>query len=139
MARSSRRPRRSMNQINVVPYIDVMLVLLVIFMVTTPMMQPGIINLPKVGKSDREINQLPLRVEIAADGALTLTDKGKPESAADVAGLVAQVQDKLTAAPERPVVIEADKTVRYENVMNVMDALRKAEIAHVGLMVQTGK
>lgn len=138
MART-RRPRRSMNQINVVPYIDVMLVLLVIFMVTTPMMQPGVINLPKVGKADREVNAEPLRVEIAADGSLKLADKTQTEAAADPAALVAQVQAKLGNGSSRPVVIDADKTVKYETVINVMDALRKADIAHVGLMVQTGK
>ncbi|WP_035054729.1 protein TolR [Andreprevotia chitinilytica] len=136
MARSSRRPRRSMNQINVVPYIDVMLVLLVIFMVTTPMMQPGVVNLPSVAKSDHEINAEPLRVEIGADGGIKLSDKGKSESAADAKALVALVQGKLGTGSDRPVVIAADKAVRYEAVINVMDALKQAQIARVGLMVQ---
>ncbi|KAF0812381.1 Biopolymer transport protein ExbD [Andreprevotia sp. IGB-42] len=139
MARSSRRPRRSMNQINVVPYIDVMLVLLVIFMVTTPMMQPGVINLPKVGKADRDISAEPLRVAIGAEGALTVTDKNQSEKVADVDAMVALLRGKLAGNTDRPVVIEGDKTVRYETVVNVMDALRKAEIARVGLMVQPGK
>ena len=70
----ARRPRRSMSQINVVPYIDVMLVLLVIFMVAAPMMQQGVVNLPTVGKADRDTNVDPLRVEIGADGLFKLGD-----------------------------------------------------------------
>ncbi|MDR3409774.1 MAG: protein TolR [Formivibrio sp.] len=134
----ARRPRRSMSQINVVPYIDVMLVLLVIFMVATPMMQQGVVNLPTMGKSD-QINASPLRVEIAADGLLKLVDeknKGDTRTLADANALVVAVQEKLAAEPERPVVIGADKSVRYELVMNAMDALKKANVARVGLQVQ---
>lgn len=132
----ARRPRRSMSQINVVPYIDVMLVLLVIFMVAAPMMQQGVVNLPTVGKSDREVNATPLRVEIAADGLLKLVDKSDSRTLPDANALVAAVQEKLVAEPERPVVIGADKSVRYELVINAMDALKKANVARVGLQVQ---
>ena len=132
----ARRPRRSMSQINVVPYIDVMLVLLVIFMVATPMMQQGVVNLPAVGKSDREANADPLRVEIAADGLYKLNDKSESRSLADAKALVEVVQQKLANDPERPVVIGADKSVRYELVMNAMDALKQANVARVGLLVQ---
>ncbi|AOY01049.1 protein TolR [Jeongeupia sp. USM3] len=136
MART-RRPRRSMNQINVVPYIDVMLVLLVIFMVATPMMQaPGVVNLPTVGKSDQEASVEPLRVEIGVEGELTLSDAGKSETVADAQALVALVQDKLAAKADRPVVIAGDKSVRYETVMATMDALKAANVARVGLLVR---
>lgn len=133
----ARRPRRSMSQINVVPYIDVMLVLLVIFMVAAPMMQHGVVNLPTVGKSDREANASPLRVEIGADGLYKLQDKNETRAIADANALVAVVQQKLAGDPERPVVIGADKSVRYELVMNVMDALKQANVARVGLQVQS--
>lgn len=133
----ARRPRRSMNQINVVPYIDVMLVLLVIFMVATPMMQQGVVNLPTVGKSDREMNASPLYVDIAADGLFKLRDKSETRAAPDAKALVALVQEKLAAEPERPVVIGADKSVRYELVMSAMDALKQANVARVGLLVNT--
>lgn len=132
----ARRPRRSMSQINVVPYIDVMLVLLVIFMVATPMMQQGVVNLPSVGKSDREVNANPLKVEIGADGLYKLQDQNETRSIADAAALVGVVQEKLANAPDRPVVIGADKSVRYELVMNIMDALKQANVARVGLQVQ---
>ena len=130
------RERRLKNEINVVPYIDVMLVLLVIFMVTAPMMQQGVVNLPTVGKADREANVTPLRVEIGADGLFKLIDKSDTRPLPDAKALVAAVQEKLTAQPERPAVIAADKSVRYELVINAMDALKKANVARVGLLVQ---
>ncbi len=133
-----RRPRRAMNQINVVPYIDVMLVLLVIFMVTAPMMQQGTIALPTVGATtDREVRAQPLRVEIDANGAMKLIDSGNiSESAADAPALAELVKARLASDPERPVVIAADKGVKYELVMNAMDALKRAQIARVGLLVE---
>lgn len=136
MARS-RRPRRAMNAINVVPYIDVMLVLLVIFMVTTPMMQTGVVNLPSVGKADKQIEAPPVFVEIGADGAIKVNDKGNTETTPDVKALAALVKTHLGANADRPVVIAADKSVRYEAVMNAMDELKQAGIARVGLKVNT--
>jgi biopolymer transport protein TolR len=132
----ARRVRRIKNEINVVPYIDVMLVLLVIFMVATPMMQQGVVNLPTVGKSDQEVNVAPLRVEIDAAGAIKLHDKEESSDLADLKALVASVQAKQAITPNRPVVIAADKSIRYEQVMNAMDALKQANIARVGLLVQ---
>lgn len=132
-----RRPRRAMSQINVVPYIDVMLVLLVIFMVAAPMMQPGVVNLPSVAKSDRELNATPLRVEIAADGLFKIVDpKAGSTAVPSVNLLAAKVQEALRDTPDRPVVIAADKNVRYEWVMNAMDALKQANVARVGLLVK---
>ncbi|MDR3429788.1 MULTISPECIES: protein TolR [Silvimonas] len=136
MARS-RRPRRAMNQINVVPYIDVMLVLLVIFMVTTPMMQSGVVNLPSVGKADKQMDVAPVFVEIGADGAIKVNDKGNTESTPDVKGLADLVKTHLAGNADRPVVIAADKSVRYEAVMNAMDVLKQAGVARVGLKVNT--
>ncbi|GGP25736.1 protein TolR [Silvimonas amylolytica] len=136
MART-RRPRRAMNQINVVPYIDVMLVLLVIFMVTTPMMQSGVVNLPSVGKADKQMDVAPVFVEINADGSIKVNDKGNTETTPDVKGLADMVKAHLGANADRPVVIAADKSVRYEAVMNAMDALKQAGIARVGLKVNT--
>ena len=135
----ARRTRRSMSQINVVPYIDVMLVLLVIFMVSAPMMQQGVINLPTVGKSDRTVDAEPLRVNITKEGMFQLSDQHVTEAQADVKALVHAVQEKLRINPQRPVVIAADKSVRYEIVMQAMDGLKQANIARVGLMVQPGQ
>jgi len=135
----ARRTRRSMSQINVVPYIDVMLVLLVIFMVAAPMMQQGVINLPTVGKSDRTVDAEPLRINITKEGMFQISDQQVTEAQADVKALVRAVQEKLSRNPQRPVVIAADKSVRYEVVMQAMDGLKQAHVARVGLMVQPGK
>lgn len=135
-----RRPRRAKSEINVVPYIDVMLVLLVIFMVAAPMMQQGTVELPSVGKTANQPNQKPpLFVIIDKDGALQLQEKQdqKGESYADATALIAAVKGMAgQGADARPVVISADKNVRYEQVMNVMDGLKQAEIERVGLQVQ---
>ncbi|WP_410499656.1 protein TolR [Chitinibacter sp. S2-10] len=133
-----RRARRAKSEINVVPYIDVMLVLLVIFMVAAPMMQPSVINLPSVGKSNIEVAAKPLTVEISAEGALGLIDAqgSAAEPQADVATLVAAIKAKMGSETERPVIISADKNVKYEVVVQTMDGLKNANIARVGLMVQ---
>ncbi|UXY15642.1 protein TolR [Chitiniphilus purpureus] len=133
-----RRPRRAMNEINVVPYIDVMLVLLVIFMVTAPMMQQGTINLPTVGAAtDREVRDRPLRVQIDGEGQFKLIDDGgASQSAPDATALATLVTARLAERPDRPVVIAADKGVKYELVMSVMDALKQARVARVGLLVE---
>jgi len=127
-----------MNQINVVPYIDVMLVLLVIFMVTAPLLTPGVVELPSVGKSS-QVPEAPLEVQIRADGTISLRDRNRPELPArgvaldQLAAAVVRAQGKNTA---RAVVIGADKEVRYEKVMQVMDRLQRANIKRVGLLVK---
>ncbi|MCG9011253.1 protein TolR [Laribacter hongkongensis] len=132
----NRRPRRSMSQINVVPYIDVMLVLLVIFMVTAPMFAPGVVNLPSVGRA-AQVETEPLQVTIGKDGEYGLADKGKTTSYGEVPALVAAIQSDLAGDGQRPVVISADKTVAYEKVMDVMSALQKARVERVGLLVKS--
>ena len=133
--RSSLQP---MSQINVVPYIDVMLVLLVIFMVTAPLMNPGQIDLPSVGKSLAP-PIAPLVVVIKKNAALALRDLSKNDQEQEVssAELVALLKKKQAQNAEQSVVISADKNVRYEEVINVMDVLQKQQIKKVGLLVQT--
>ncbi len=139
--RSERRSsRRLMNEINVVPYIDVMLVLLVIFMVTAPMMNPGQIDLPEVGKSSAP-PVAPLEVIIRKDGTLALRDhsRGNQESSVTSKELIAILKGREGALAEQPVVISADKSVRYEEVINVMDVLQQQQIKKVGLLTQARK
>jgi biopolymer transport protein TolR len=133
--RSSLKP---MSQINVVPYIDVMLVLLVIFMITAPLMNPGQIDLPSVGKSLAP-PIAPLVVVIKKDVTLALRDlsKSDQEQAVSRTELVALLKQKQALNTEQSVVISADKNVRYEEVINVMDILQKQQIKKVGLLVQT--
>ena len=131
------RQRKLMNQINVVPYIDVMLVLLVIFMVTAPLVNPGVVDLPSVGKAAQP-PVAPMEVVIRSDGTLLLRDrdKGGDERRVTNAELVSLLQKRQATNPEQPVVIAADKDVRYEAVMKVMDELQRASVKRVGLLVK---
>ncbi|MGE8636887.1 MAG: protein TolR, partial [Achromobacter piechaudii] len=120
--------------INVVPYIDVMLVLLVIFMVTAPLITPGLIQLPSVGAAS-DVPVKPLEVQISEDGKIALRMREPGATMQDIARpeLVAQVRSRITA--ETPVVIAADGKVPYETVVKVMDELRTNGITRLGLLV----
>ncbi|MDA8094358.1 MAG: protein TolR [Betaproteobacteria bacterium] len=132
-----RRPRRLMNQINVVPYIDVMLVLLIIFMVTAPLINPGEINLPKVGES-LQAPVAPLEVDIRADRSLWLRDRQTGGTARPMTRqeLVQAIQDKQARNPDQPVVIAADKSIPYGDVLKVMDILQRNQVKRIGLLAQ---
>lgn len=134
------RKRRQMNEINVVPYIDVMLVLLVIFMVTAPMIQTGSIDLPSVGKSSTP-PVAPLEVTIHADQSIALRDgsKGGNDVKIERDQLGGAVHAAQLIHPDQGVLISADKSVRYEVVMGVMDELQKQQVTKIGLRVQLGK
>lgn len=132
-----RRPRRLKHEINVVPYIDVMLVLLVIFMVTAPMIQPASIELPSVGKASAPPVE-PLEIIVKADGAMSMRDRALGGAEVTVGRL--ELAERIKAAqaqhPDQPVLIAGDKNVRYEAVLNVMDELQRAQVAKIGLLVQ---
>ncbi len=132
-----RAKHRLMNDINVVPYIDVMLVLLIIFMITAPMINHGQIELPQIGKS-LATPAMPLEVIIKADASLTLRDRAKSavEQKMDRNQLIEAIKQKQTQNPEQPVVIAADKNVRYEEVIKVMDILQQNQVQKVGLLAQ---
>ncbi|NNM79455.1 MAG: ExbD/TolR family protein, partial [Gallionella sp.] len=123
--------------INVVPYIDVMLVLLVIFMVTAPMMNPGQVDLPQLGKSLVPA-VAPLEVIIRKDTTLSLRDhaKGEREMRVSRDELIALLKARQGTQAEQAVVISADKNVRYEEVINVMDMLQQQHIQKIGLLTQ---
>ena len=129
------RARRAMSEINVVPYIDVMLVLLVIFMITAPLVNPGVVDLPSLGKSAQP-PEAPLEVVIKADSSLLLRERGNADRAVSTAELVAALQQKQKAHPDQAVVIAGDKDVRYEEVLKVMDELQKQSVRRVGLLVK---
>jgi biopolymer transport protein TolR len=131
------RQRRLMNQINVVPYIDVMLVLLVIFMVTAPMIQTGSIEVPSVGKAS-DAPAEPIQVVVRADGAVALREGAGDPQVMPLAALIEQVKTMQSGAKPRPVLIAGDKAARYEEVLKVMDALQRAAIDKIGLLVQRG-
>ena len=128
------RGRRTINEINMVPFIDVMLVLLIIFMVTAPLIAPSMIDLPSVGKAAQQPDQV-VQIIIGKDETLQLKlkDKSSSVSLKEVARAVKQAQGSATNSA---VVISADKAVKYEAVVKVMDTLQRAGVARVGLSVQ---
>ena len=131
------RSRRAMADINVVPYIDVMLVLLVIFMVTAPLVNPGQIELPQVGKTSAPPVQ-PMEVSIRSDKSIWLRDRsqGSNEHKVTRGDLVKAIREKQKTNPEQAVVIAADKDVRYEAVLEVMDTLQQNQVTKVGLLAK---
>ncbi|MFN5049824.1 protein TolR [Roseateles sp.] len=129
--------RRTINEINMVPFIDVMLVLLIIFMVSAPLITTGLVDLPSVGKSRQQPDQV-IHVIVSSDEKLQLKiDKGEPETV-QLNRLADRVKQAQAGKENSPVVISADKAVKYEAVVKVMDALQSAGIPKVGLAVKTG-
>ena len=131
--------RRTINEINMVPFIDVMLVLLIIFMVTAPLITPSMIDLPSVGKASKQPDKI-IQVVVGKDEALELKINDRSESITleKLAASVKKEQGKPTDkdAANTAVVISADKNVKYESVVKVMDTLQRAGIMRVGLSVQ---
>jgi biopolymer transport protein TolR len=131
---SRSRGRRTISEINMVPFIDVMLVLLIIFMVTAPMISPSMVDLPSVGKAGKQPDQV-VQVVIQKDERLELVSNGKTDSAT-LGSVAASVKRLLGDGTNTAVVISADRSVKYETVVKVMDSLQRAGIARVGLSVQ---
>jgi biopolymer transport protein TolR len=128
------RGRRTINEINMVPFIDVMLVLLIIFMVTAPLITPSVIDLPSVAKAGKQPDQV-IQIVIAKDETIEMkvNEKTTPITLKALASTVAQAQSGIANSA---VVISADKNIKYESVVKVMDTLQKADIKRVGLSVQ---
>jgi len=128
------RGRRTINEINMVPFIDVMLVLLIIFMVTAPLVTPSLIDLPSVGKAGKQPDRV-IQIVINKNDTLELSSNGKTTqlNSRDVAAEVKKAQGD---EPNTPVVISADRSVKYESVVKVMDTLQRNGIQRVGLSVQ---
>ena len=126
--------RRTISEINMVPFIDVMLVLLIIFMVTAPLIAPSMIDLPSVGKAAKQPDQI-VQIVIGKDESLELKtgDKARKLTQREVAAAVKALQ---SGQSNSTVVISADRRVKYETVVKVMDTLQRAGIQRVGLSVQ---
>jgi biopolymer transport protein TolR len=133
------RGRRTINEINMVPFIDVMLVLLIIFMVTAPLIAPSMIDLPSVGKAPRQPDQV-IQIIVGKNDSLEMKIKDKTTSLTlkDLATTVKSAQGARESAnaANSAVVISADKNVKYETVVKVMDTLQRAGIQRIGLSVQ---
>ena len=128
------RGRRTINEINMVPFIDVMLVLLIIFMVTAPLITPSVIDLPSVGKAARQPDQI-IQIVIGKDESLEMKIKDK-STALSLKELANTVKKAQAGVPSSAVVISADKNIKYEAVVRVMDSLQRAGVQRVGLSVQ---
>ena len=137
MVSRERGRRRTISEINMVPFIDVMLVLLIIFMVTAPLIAPSMIDLPSVGKAPRQPDQV-IEVIIGQTEALEVKI-GKTTSTLPLNTLVTVVTRAQAGLPPgaSAVVISADRNVKYESVVNVMDKLQQAGVKRVGLAVQS--
>ena len=132
-----RRPRRAMAEINVVPYIDVMLVLLIIFMVAAPLVNPGQIDLPQSGQKLQPA-VAPLEVRVRPNGELALVDRTKSgdELKVNRQELIARVRDAQRASPDQAVVISGDKNAKYDEVLQVLDILQRSQVKRVGLLAR---
>ncbi len=124
-----------MSQINVVPYIDVMLVLLVIFMVTAPMIAPGVVDLPSVGTVNNPPAE-PIEVQIAVNGSISIIDHdlsghARPVSRTELAQVI---REKQNQKPQQAVIISADKEIKYDLVLRIMDLLIQNRVENVGLL-----
>ena len=128
------RGRRTINEINMVPFIDVMLVLLIIFMVTAPLITPSMIDLPSVGKAARQPDQV-IQIVIGKDESIEMKIKEKSTSLGlrDLASAVKQAQ---SSASNSAVIISADRNIKYEAVVKIMDTLQRAGVQRIGLSVQ---
>jgi len=120
-----------------VPFIDVMLVLLIIFMVSAPLITTGVVDLPSVGKAQQRPQGV-IEIVVGSDEKLRIkVDKGEPASIA-LPQLASRVKQAQNGSDQVPVVISADKQVRYESVVKVMDTLQRAGVLRVGLSVKQG-
>lgn len=132
------RTRRFKADINVVPYIDVMLVLLVIFMVAAPMTNPNVINLPTAGKSTLPPTEY-IEISLKPDSAATIEIKGNksntspPVTAASRSELTKKLRKLHEANPDLAVMISADKDIKYDEVIQVISDAKKFGITRVGL------
>ena len=133
------RGRRTINEINMVPFIDVMLVLLIIFMVTAPLITPSVINLPSVDRANKQPDK-PIEIVIKTEDEIQVKkDSSTGSGGRNVPfGQIGQaVKTAQDGDAQRPVVISADKSVKYETVVKAMNELKRAGVERVGLSVTT--
>jgi biopolymer transport protein TolR len=130
------RKRRAIADINVVPYIDVMLVLLIIFMVTAPLLKQGVdVDLPNAPANPLDVNSPePIVVSVDRKGLMFLSIAPEPEAEIAADALVKQVKAALVRDPKRPVMVRGDANGLYQNVVSTLVLLQQAEVGSVGLV-----
>lgn len=131
-----RKRRKPVSEINVVPYIDVMLVLLVIFMATAPLITQGVkVDLPKAEAQTIETeDETMMIVSVDADGLYYLNVGDNPSSAMSPEAIAELVKTRLQVSPNTPVVVNGDGNVKYDKVVDLMVLLQSAGVPSVGLM-----
>ena len=136
MAQTAYRRRKLVSEINVVPYIDVMLVLLIIFMVTAPLLQQGVdVDLPTAPANPLDVNSPePIVISVDKAGLMYLNIASAPESSIDATSLVEQVRKALSKEPKRPVMVRGDANGPYQNVVRTLVLLQQANVESVGLV-----
>ncbi|MEM8594284.1 MAG: protein TolR [Pseudomonadota bacterium] len=136
--RRQRKKRKLNADINVVPYIDVMLVLLVIFMVTAPMITQGVkVELPEVADAEMSQEQeKPIIVSISQSGALSYSRGEESQENMTQGELISRVQQAVSATPKLNVMLHGDRGINYERVVTIMAALQQAGVTGVGLVTQ---
>ena len=132
------RHRRTISEINMVPFIDVMLVLLIIFMVSAPLITTGLVELPSVGKGQQQPKSVIEIVVGPGESQLRMRVDGADAEPLQLKTLAARVKERQAGRDDVPVIISGDKAVRYEVVLKVMDSLQRAGVKRVGLAVKTG-
>lgn len=139
MSRANHK-RRAMAEINVVPYIDVMLVLLIIFMVTAPLLKQGVdVDLPQAPAKAMDVNSPePVVVSVDKDGKYFLNISSTPDTALNDEKLINQVKQALVKNKKRPVMVRGDKNGLYQNIVSVLVLLQQANIESVGLVTEPG-
>ncbi|MDN3920547.1 protein TolR [Roseateles violae] len=135
IASRGRGRRRTINEINMVPFIDVMLVLLIIFMVSAPLITTGVVDLPSVGRSKAQPQHV-IHIVVGSDEKLKLKIDQGEDQPLQMKQLAERVKQAQAGQDQTPVVISADKAVKYEAVVKVMDSLQTAGIQRVGLAVR---
>ena len=130
------RKRRAIADINVVPYIDVMLVLLIIFMVTAPLLKQGVeVDLPDAPANPLDVNSPePIVVSVDSKGTMFLNIAPEPDAEISAAALVDQVKAALARDPKRPVMVRGAASGPYQNVVSTLVLLQQAEVGSVGLV-----
>ncbi|MCZ6579066.1 MAG: protein TolR [Gammaproteobacteria bacterium] len=136
MARTAYRRRKLVSEINVVPYIDVMLVLLIIFMITAPLLKQGVeVDLPTAPANPLEVDSPePIVISVDKAGLLYLNIASAPEASIDDNSLVEQVRKALRIQPQRPVMVRGDASGPYQNVVRTLVLLQRANVESVGLV-----
>lgn len=142
MLRRTRRHKGLQSQINVVPYLDVMLVLLVIFMVTAPLINQSVIDLPPAGDVGTEQRQDAIEIQLPADGGFIVKDfnfGGEEINFNTLADAMALVRERRELFPAAPLLVSADRKIAYEKVVEVLAGLHQEGLQNIGLVTRAGE